>query len=150
MKNENFKTLEGAFAHHELDLNNLPEGAKAIKTFEDACAKLGVDPTALPEVAYLPQEFQTPVINHYKAMVITKALNDGWTPDYTDSDQWKYEPRFWMVKDEAAPGGVGFVGSGCVGWDTHTHCGSRLCFASAELCIYASIQFEDIYSGMLL
>ncbi len=150
MKNEQFKTLEGAFAHHDLDLNDLPEAAKAIKTFEDACAKLGIEPAPLPEVGHLPQEFHAPIINHYKAMVITKALNDGWTPDYTDNDQWKYEPRFWIVKDEDAPGGVGFGASLCGFWATCASCGSRLCFASAELCIYATIQFEDIYSGLLL
>jgi hypothetical protein len=49
---------------------------KTIKTFEDACKKLGVDPEKLPDTSGILSEFSKPVTAAYKLMIIYKAINN--------------------------------------------------------------------------
>src|ERR1035437_5555493 len=70
---------------------------KTIKTFEDACKKLGVDPSKLPDVSGILEEFAKPIIAAYKLMIIYKAINNGWKPNWSNSDQYKYYPWFYVL-----------------------------------------------------
>ncbi|WP_298307218.1 hypothetical protein [Flavobacterium sp.] len=111
-----------------------------IKTFEEACALLGIS-TDLPDFSAMPEKEQKALIAHYKLVIIAKALNGDWIPDWKN-DKWdKYYPWFNM----GSPSGVGFsfFGYGC--WYAHSIVGSRLCFKSAELAKYAGTQFEELY-----
>lgn len=110
-----------------------------VKTFEDACQVLGMHPKApftggesKDEAAYI------------KLKTIARALNEGWTPDWTDSNQAKYWPYFDSYKP-----GVGFSCYDYVCWSTITYVGSRLCYKSAELAKYAGTQFLSIYNDFL-
>ena len=67
---------------------------KTLKTFEDACEKLSIDPTKLPDVSGVLEEFAKPIIAVYKLMIIYKAINNGWRPDWNDYGQYKYYP--WL------------------------------------------------------
>ena len=111
-----------------------------IKTFEDACLALGIE-TTLPDFSAIPEEFQKPLIAYYKIVIIAKALNEGWTPDWTNGKWDKYYPWFEM----GSPSGVGFSFNGCDAWYTNSFAGSRLCFKSSELAEYAGKQFESLY-----
>ena len=61
-----------------------------IKTFEDACKKLGIysknvynsDLDTIDEIAYK------------KLKIIFKAINNNWQPNWLDNDQYKYYPYF--------------------------------------------------------
>ena len=111
-----------------------------IKTFEDACKALNIS-TALPivnTVNTIPEEMQKAVHSHYKLMVITKALNEGWEPNWNDSNEWKYYPWFSMG------GSRGFSYYGCDGL-SGSYVGARLCFKSHELAEYAGAQFKELY-----
>ncbi|KAB2918723.1 MAG: hypothetical protein F9K23_00885 [Bacteroidetes bacterium] len=106
-----------------------------IKTFEDALAATG-------ETFNLPDGLSADTIAYEKLKIVAKALNEGWTPDWTNSKERKYT----VVLYNYQPGGVGFVDSGCDYWNSVTYCGSRLCYPSAEIAMYAGKQFRDLYN----
>ncbi|MCO6149088.1 hypothetical protein [Flavobacterium sp. NRK1] len=114
---------------------------ETIKTFEDACEKLGIPAEiniTLPEVM---SEFLKPAIANIKLMIIAKALNDGWVPDWGNDDEYKYYPWF----DMGGSSGSGFSYNGYGHGDSHSFVSSRLCFKSRALAEYAGTQFADLY-----
>jgi hypothetical protein len=115
-----------------------------VKTFEDACKVEGVDPKNLPIVEHLPKKYRQSIIAHYKLMVITSALNEGWEPNFLDWNEWKYWNWFYL---EAAGASAGFASASTSYAASHTsaYIGSRLCFKTRELATYAREQFRDLY-----
>lgn len=110
-----------------------------IKTFEDACQALGIDPAKLPDVSMLPEQDGKALLANYKLTIIARALNEGWTPDW-DNNSWdKYYPWFWMSSSRGFS--LGVVGRGRV----DSGVGSRLCYKSEELAEYAATQFIELY-----
>lgn len=83
-------------------------------------------------------------IAYRKLKIIAEVLNEGWKPDWSNCNEYKYYPYF-----EAKKSGFGFSGTYCAYWSTGTTVGSRLCFKTRELAIYAGKQFEDIYNDFL-
>lgn len=74
--------------------------------------------------------------------LLVKILNEGWTADWNDSNQYKYEPYFkWN--------GSAFVFNDYNYWNQFTHVGSRLCFKKSELATYAGKQFTNLYNKIL-
>jgi hypothetical protein len=114
-----------------------------IKTFEDACRFLGLDSKNLPLVEHLPEKDRRSIIAYYKLIVITRALNEGWEPDFSDWTQYKYWNWFYMANGAAA----GFVAAYTAPVPSHpyTAIGARLCFKTRELATYVSEQFRDLY-----
>lgn len=84
-------------------------------------------------------------MNYFIAELIAEALNEGWEPDWSNRNQVKYVPYFEYNKT-----GFAFVFSDCAYWTTDTTVGSRLCFKSSDLAIYAGKQFTDIYNDFFL
>lgn len=118
---------------------------KTIKSFEDACKKEGIDPEKLPDVSMIPEEFSKPIIAAYKLMVIYKAINNGWRPDWGNDDQYKYYPWFGVLSS-----GFGFGVSGYGYGYAGTGVGSRLCTDSREKALYIAGQFEQEYKEYFL
>ena len=116
-----------------------------IKTFEDACANLGVDSTKLPDVSAIPEEFAKPIIANYKLHIVYKAINNGWRPDWSNWNEYKYYPWYRVLSS-----GFGFSGSGCDYANACTTVGSRLCTDSSEKALYIAKQFEDLYKDYFL
>lgn len=112
-----------------------------IKSYENACKEIGVHPVkSLPYPK--PKTDNEKSINAYaKLRIINAALNEGWKPNWEDSSEYKYIPWFNMPKKS----GVGFSDCDYGDWGTNSIVGSRLCFKSKELCIYAAKQFLPIY-----
>jgi hypothetical protein len=119
---------------------------KKIKTFEDACEALNLNPAALPDVSMLPEENQKSVIALYKLSIIIKALNEGWYPDWKNTSKPKWYPYF-----EANASGFGFSLTYYGRWTTAAaaDCGSRLCLKSDELAEYAGTEFIELYNDLL-
>jgi hypothetical protein len=113
-----------------------------IKTYEEACTKLGLNPNNLPDVSTFPEEDQKSIIAYSALTKIAKALNEGWKPNWNDSNEYKYYPYFDMRSGS-------FDGTNCVIWGSISAVGSRLCFKNRELAEYAGKQFEDIYKEYL-
>lgn len=103
-----------------------------VKTFEDACIVLGLQPTEIT-CAYDSADDQA----YKKLKAIISALNEGWKPDWNNTNQPKYYPWFELQ------GGfrLHYVAYDC----TYSSVGSRLCFKSRELAQYAATQFADLY-----
>lgn len=120
---------------------------KTIKSFEDACKKVGVDPEALPDVSMIPEEFRKAIINCYKLYIIFKAINNGWTPDWNNWDQYKYYPWFKVLSSGS---GFDFSYSGYYYDVTFTTVGSRLCTDTSEKALYIGKQFGEEYAEFFL
>lgn len=122
---------------------------KNIKSFEDACSKLGIS-SELPVFPNAPEKHRKGLTAHYQLVLIAMALNDGWEPDWSDHSQWKY--YFWpdikATKDN--PAGVGFSDCGYAYSSASTGVGSRLCYRSSELALYAGEQFGELYKDYFL
>jgi hypothetical protein len=108
-----------------------------IKTYEDACAALKID----PESIFTGET--TDEIAYKKLKVIIAAINEGWTPNWNDDNQKKWYPWFNLSS------GFGFAGSYYDYDYSVTDVGSRLCFESEEKTIYTANQFLDIYKDFL-
>lgn len=116
-----------------------------VKSFEDACQVLGIS-TNVPEVKGLPRKHQKAIIANYKLIVIAEALNEGWKPNWQDSDEYKYYPWF----DMSNPAGVGYSYTHHSASGTYAAIGSRLCLKNRELAIYFGQTFTDLFNDSLL
>ena len=116
-----------------------------VKSFEDACQVLGIS-TNVPEVKGLPRKHQKAIIANYKLIVIAEALNEGWKPNWQDSDEYKYYPWF----DMSNPAGVGCSNTYNAASATCAGVGSRLCLKNRELAIYFGQTFTDLFNDSLL
>lgn len=109
-----------------------------IKTFEEACENLDIfaehvcnDRDTNDEAAYK------------KLKVVSEAINQGWTPDWSNANQRKWTPWFNLSS------GFGFGVSFYVCDGSDANAGSRLCFESKEKSDFAGTQFIDLYRDFL-
>lgn len=116
-----------------------------VKSFEDACQVLGIS-TNVPEVKGLPRKHQKAIIANYKLIIIAEALNEGWKPNWQDSDEYKYYPWF----DMSNPAGVGYSSTDDAASYASASFGSRLCLKNRELAIYFGQTFTDLFNDSLL
>ena len=113
-----------------------------IKTFEDACKALNITPATF-DFSLMPIEHQKSMAAYCKLVVIANALNEDWKADFENANQIKYVPYFIYRS------GFGLSYHGYDYWNTSALVGSRLCYKSRELAIYAAKQFADIYNDFL-
>lgn len=120
-----------------------------IKSFEDACKHLGLNPNDLPVVDMLPEKDRKSIIAFYKLTIIIRALNEGWEPDWSNWDEWKHYNWFY-VKEGEDQRSSGFSCNVTDCTYSRTDTGSRLCFKNRELAKYAAEQFKELYREYLL
>ena len=147
-----------------------------IKTFEDACNELGeAHPLVLQyrfnynnEGGWNDDGYTSDFESYLKLRIITAALNEGWTPQFT-KDEWRYFPWFILYTQEEidhmdedeksrvvyrslnsanAIGGVAYAYASVVASSANAYFGSRLAFKSRELAIYAGKQFIELYADL--
>lgn len=121
-----------------------------VKTYEDACKVLGVEP--INEQNAKAQGFRSDEIARRKLETIAAALNEGWKPDWNNTDQYKYYPYFYIQENTK---GKGYAGLSCAYTDgaaasAFATFGSRLCFYASRLARYAGNQFTDLYEQILI
>lgn len=115
-----------------------------VKSFEDACQVLGMSPE-LPDLGAVQDEkIRKSTTAFIKLSVIIKALNAGWEPDWTDWNQYKYYPYFYM--DSA--GLVFAYADGAVAI-TYTYFGSRLGCKTDAMADYMKDTFRELYIDLL-
>lgn len=146
-----YPTAQGAFKtmlEDEFGVDKLkpPVFSDRIKTFEDACKVLGLNPaTEVP--------FKKPTTNRQKFLnaaakldIISEALLEGVILDWSNSDQKKWAP--WFNKYTS---GAGFRFLGSVGWWAGAHAigGARLCVDTEKKSDYFGTQFLDIWNDYL-
>lgn len=121
-----------------------------VKTYEDACKVLGVEP--INEQNAKAQGFRSDEIARRKLETIAAALNEGWKPDWNNTDQYKYYPYFYIQENAKGKGsaGLSFAYTSYTASLTYAAIGSRLCFYASRLARYASNQFTDLYEQILI
>jgi len=82
-------------------------------------------------------------INYRLTKLLCKSLNEGWVPDWDNSNERKYTPWFKM-------GSGGFRYDDYVYWSANSSVGSRLCLKSDELAKYAGTQFTEVYEKFMI
>lgn len=108
-----------------------------IKTFEDALELTEGDLTGIRN------DENPDVIAYKKLKIIVAAINQGWVPNWNNTDQKKWFPWFNLSS------GFGFSRT-YYGYDcTFTYVGSRLCFESREKAEYTGTQFQELYKDFL-
>ena len=113
-----------------------------VLSFEDACSKLKIkDNSSI--INEIDNENKNFLIANYKLSIIVKVLNEGWEPDWADSNQRKYFPVFDLRN------GLSFVYVN-VCWNTGSAVGSRLVFKNEKLAEYAAKQFLSLYKDLHL
>lgn len=70
---------------------------KKIASYEDACRVLNIQPINEEVFNIFPKEDQRSMLAYHKLTVITRALNNGWKPNWDDQNEWKYYPLFRYV-----------------------------------------------------
>lgn len=142
-----------------------------VKTFEDAVAELGEDNNLVMMFKYFEAEGfaagSEDLIAYLKLRIITAALNEGWTPQFT-GDEYRYYTLFnlygeqeWndLSEDTKRQRGVLFGGRAYGGAhagfvyaysydapsDADAGIGSRLCFKNRDLALYAGKQFASLW-----
>lgn len=139
-----------------------------IKTFKDACEKLGMKEHLLTGSMGGDREAQEQAQTLYKLSIIQKAINNG---VWRDEDGLSYYP-YWefyskegmerMSEEKKQKRGIKQLRSCAVAFSTecagvrcatpnargalaNTYCGFPLCFNSEEAALYAAKQFEDLF-----
>lgn len=120
-----------------------------VKTYEDACKVLGVEP--INEQNAKAQGFRSDEIARRKLETIAAALNEGWKPDWNNTDQYKYYPYFYIQENaKGAFAGLSCASSYSAAAFANANVGSRLCFYASRLARYAGNQFTDLYEQILI
>lgn len=153
------------FTIEEVECKDVDE---VITSFESARKALGIKPNAdfyvvkrkhsekvanLEDVARLVTDINP---KHLEALIalnelftIAEAWNkeDGFVPDFSNRNQWKYFP--WFIYNNDA---VGFVSahSDYAATFAAASIGSRLCFKSAARAEQFGKQFDDLYNAVFL
>lgn len=130
-----------------------------VKSYVDACHVLGISDSEEPEVIADGGLMRSDEIARRKLEVIAEALNEGWRPDWNNTNQYKYFPWFRILpgqgkgpdgKPNGAAAGLAHALTSHAATSTIAHLGSRLCFRDPELAAYAGDTFRDLYAEILV
>lgn len=144
-----------------------------VKTFEDACQILGIDAEAIQEQWESAGLDMIDEIAYQKLRIITAALNEGWKPDFTNPDEYRYYPYLCLwTKEELEQktdewkdernlqlwlgGGSSNYGAYCGlaaalsynAWSfASANRSARLAHKTEELAIYSGKQFTELWAN---
>lgn len=146
-----------------------------VKTFEDACKELGEDHKLVQQFKAIQEAIaeDKEATAYFKLGIITTALNEGWEPDFTNDDEYRYYPYLclWTKeeledKDEEwkddhnlqlwVGGGSSSIGAYCGlayafsdgAWaDANASISARLAHKTEELAIYSGKQFTELWTN---
>lgn len=128
-----------------------------VKSYAAACTVLGI--AEMDEKAMKASGFRPDEIARRKLETITEALNEGWRPDWNNTDEPKYYPWFYIrphegknaeSKPNGAVAGLSFASTPYAASVTPTVIGSRLCFHERRTAAYAGDTFRDLYAQVLV
>lgn len=128
-----------------------------VKSYADACEVLGIEP--MDEKAMKAAGFRPDEIARRKLETIAAALNEGWCPDWNNTDEYKYYPWFFIRpgegkdaegKPSGAAAGLANALTNFAATGTSTRIGSRLCFRDRRTAAYAGDTFRDLYALILV
>lgn len=115
-----------------------------VKTFEDAyklLAKSDKDKKDYDKIKNI--DVADYIKDSLKRVIIAKALNEGWKPNWSNTSEYKWFPYFSFAS------GFSFSDSHYYNFYTHSTVGFRLCFKSEKLSDYFGKQFIDLHESVL-
>jgi hypothetical protein len=146
-----------------------------VKTFEDACKELGEDHKLVQQFKAIQEAIaeDKEATAYFKLGIITAALNEGWEPDFTNDDEYRYYPYLCLwTKEELEDkdeewkddhnlqlwigGGVSNFGADCGlafapsynAWSLAlAYISARLAHKTEELAIYSGKQFTELWTN---
>lgn len=125
------------------------EEAPRVESYEEACERVGVEPLTEERIKAL--ELRPDEVARKKLEVITAALNEGWSPDWNNTDEYKYYPCFYIEpRKYGAHAGLSYAHTDSAASSTYAIVGSRLCFHEPDAARYAGKQFTELYEQLLL
>lgn len=121
------------------------EPSELCPDFAASCKYLGINDEFAFDCA---DEHVKAMQSLYMLVIIAQAWNkiDGFVPDWSNGDQWKYYP--WFVYKGLA----GFVSANAYNTASaaFAHLGSRLCFKSSNRARQFGEMFTDLFNDFLL
>ncbi|MDE6469349.1 MAG: hypothetical protein K2L28_10710 [Muribaculaceae bacterium] len=148
-----------------------------IKTFEDACNALGEAHPLVLHYALYEQEMNGNYVDmgdittYLKLRIVAAALNEGWTPDWGNKDEYKWYPWFYILTQEEyddlddegkcrvvgransyanSYGGLVYSYAYHVSSHSYTYYGARLAFKTKEVALYCGKQFGELWASFLV
>ena len=146
-----------------------------VKTFEDACKELGEDHKLVQQFKAIEPAIaeDKEAIAFFKLGIITAALNEGWEPDFTNEEEYRYFPYLCLwTKEELEQktdewkdernlrlwfgGGASYSGANCGlasadsinAWSyASATFSARLAHKTEELAIYSGKQFTELWAN---
>lgn len=146
-----------------------------VKTFEDACKELGEDHKLVQQFKAIQEAIaeDKEATAYFKLGIITTALNEGWEPDFTNDDEYRYYPYLCLwTKEELEDkdeewkddhnlqlwigGGNSYSGAYCGlasaysynAWsNANANFSARLAHKTEELAIYSGKQFTELWTN---
>ena len=146
-----------------------------VKTFEDACKELGEDHKLVQQFKAIQEAIaeDKEATAYFKLGIITTALNEGWEPDFTNDDEYRYYPYLCLwTKEELEDkdeewkddhnlqlwrgGGASRSGTYCglayassySAWScANAGISARLAHKTEELAIYSGKQFTELWTN---
>lgn len=141
-----FKTTEFL---SPFDFEMQEEEVQDLNTYKGACEYLGLSEEVKDfDKVFVRNKKHTKALRALsKLFTIAEVWNkeDGFVPDFSNENQYKYFPWFEYNKDTA-----GFVCAGTYWTDASASVGSRLCFATRERAFDFGKKFESLYNDFLL
>ena len=146
-----------------------------VKTFEDACKELGEDHKLVQQFKAIQEAIaeDKEATAYFKLGIITAALNEGWEPDFTNYDEYRYYPYLYLWSKEELEqktdawkdernlqlwrgGGSSDNGAACglafaysrLAWSVaFAHFSARLAHKTEELAIYSGKKFTELWAN---
>lgn len=146
-----------------------------VKTFEDACKELGEDHKLVQQFKAIKTAIaeDKEATAYFKLGIITAALNEGWKPDFTNDEEYRYYPWLCLWTNEEQEqktdawkdernlqlwfgGGSSYVGAYCglasapslSAWSlAAARLSARLAHKTEELAIYSGKQFTELWAN---
>lgn len=113
-----------------------------VKTPKDAIKELGESDEDVIEYRGMQEAgLSSRTLNNQLAVIIVKALNEGWIADWDDSSQYKYFPWFYLGKSFRC----NYYFTDYAGSTVPT----RLCLKSSKLAEYTGKQFKNVYKEFM-
>ena len=146
-----------------------------VKTFEDACKELGEDHKLVQQFKAIQEAIaeDKEATAYFKLGIITAALNEGWEPDFTNDDEYRYYPylciwtkeeledkdeawkdehnlQLWLGGGSSSNGaycGLAYAASDYAWSNAYASFSARLTYKTEELAIYSGKQFTELWTN---
>lgn len=146
-----------------------------VKTFDDACKELGEDHKLVQQFKAIQEAIaeDKEATAYFKLGIITAALNEGWEPDFTNDDEYRYYPylclwtkeeledkdeewkddhnlQLWLgggCSSNGADCGLACAGSNHAWSFAYAHFSARLAHKTEELAIHSGKQFTELWAN---